>query len=76
MGKKVTVILQNGTELTYKNATVVEGKKTWIYQVNKTEHFNKLLALLDPYHIKTLCIEEDRFSSSSRKNPNPLIDRE
>jgi hypothetical protein len=38
MGKKITVILRDGTELTYENARVVEGNKTWIYQVNKNQH--------------------------------------
>lgn len=72
MGKKITIILQNGKQLTWKNARVVEGKKTWIYQVTKTKRPEKLLAMLDPNHIKTLCIEEDRFLLSSRKNPNPF----
>jgi hypothetical protein len=57
-GKNITVILRNGIELTYKDAKVVEGKKTWIYQVNKNEHPEELLALLDPQHIKTLSAED------------------
>lgn len=59
MGKKIKVVLLNGTESTYENARVVEGKKTWIYQVNETEFPVELLALIDPYQIKTLCLEED-----------------
>jgi hypothetical protein len=35
----------------------VEGNKTWIYQVNRNEHPEELLALLDPQHIKTLSAE-------------------
>ena len=50
MGRKITVILRDGTELTYKNARVVEGNKTWIYQVNKNERPEELLAFIDPYH--------------------------
>ncbi len=57
-GKNITVILRNGVELTYKDAKVVEGKKTWIYQVNRNEHPEELLALLDPKHIKTLFAED------------------
>lgn len=59
MGKIVKVIMQDGKELTYKNATIVEGKKTWIYQVTKTGHTGELLALLEPHYIKSLCTEED-----------------
>jgi hypothetical protein len=59
MGGKITIILKNGTELAYKNARVVEGNRTWIYQVNKNEHPEELLALLDPNHIRTLDTEED-----------------
>lgn len=59
MGKKIKEVLLNGTESTYENARVVEGKKTWIYQVNETEFPVELLALIDPYQIKTLCLEED-----------------
>ena len=59
MGKKIKVVLLNGTESTYENARVVEGKKTWIYQVNETEVPVELLALIDPYQIKTLCSVED-----------------
>ena len=59
MGGKVTVILKNGTELTYKNARVVEGNNTWIYQVNKDERPDELLAFINPYHIRKLYTEED-----------------
>ena len=59
MGKKITVILKNGTELAYKDAKVVEGNRTWIYHVNKNEHTEELLALIDPNHIRTLYTEED-----------------
>ena len=59
MGKKIKLVLLNGTESTYENARVVEGKKTWIYQVNETEFPVELLALIDPCQIKTLCSEED-----------------
>jgi hypothetical protein len=59
MGRKITVILRNGTELIYKNARVVEGNKTWIYQVNKNERPEELLAFLDPNHITELYTEED-----------------
>ena len=59
MGRKITIILKNGTELAYKNARVVEGYRTWIYQVNKNERPEELLALLDPNHIRTLDTEED-----------------
>ena len=59
MGSKITVILRDGTELTYKNARVVEGNKTWIYQVNKRERREKLLAYIDPNHIRKLYTEED-----------------
>ena len=59
MGKKIKLVLLNGTESTYENARVVEGKKTWIYQVNETEFPVELLALIDPYQIETLCSEED-----------------
>jgi hypothetical protein len=54
MGKKIRVILRNGLELNYEDARVVEGKKTWIYQVNETEHPEELLALIDPHHIESL----------------------
>ena len=37
-GKNIIVILRNGIKLTYKDAKVVEGKKTWIYQINRNEH--------------------------------------
>jgi len=59
MGRKITIILKNGTELAYNNARVVEGNRTWIYQVNKNEHPEELLALIDPNHIRTLYTEED-----------------
>jgi hypothetical protein len=59
MGGRIKIILKNGTELAYKNARVVEGNRTWIYQVNKNEHPEELLALLDPNHIRTLDTEED-----------------
>ena len=59
MGRRITVILKNGTELAYKDARVVEGNKTWIYQQNKSEHPEELLALIDPNHILTLVTEED-----------------
>ena len=59
MGGKITIILKNGTELAYKDARVVEGNRTWIYQVSKDEHPEELLALIDPNHIRTLCTEED-----------------
>ena len=59
MGRKITVILRDGTELTYKNAMLVEGNKTWIYQVNKNEHPEELLAFIDPHHIRKLYTEED-----------------
>ena len=59
MGSKITVILRDGTELTYKNARVVEGNKTWIYQVNKNERPEELLAFIDPNHIRKLYAEED-----------------
>ena len=59
MGSKITVILRNGTELTYKNARVVEDNKTWIYQVNKNERPEKLLAFIDPNHIRKLYTDED-----------------
>ena len=61
MGRKITVILRNGTELIYKNARVVEGNKTWIYQVNKNERPEELLAFLDPNHITKLYTEEDWY---------------
>lgn len=57
-GRNITVILRNGIELTYKDAKVVEGKKTWIYQVSRNEHPEELLALLDPQSIKTLSAED------------------
>ena len=59
MGRKITVILRNGTELTYKNARVVKGNKTWIYQANKNERPEELLAFIDPNHIWKLYAEED-----------------
>jgi hypothetical protein len=59
MGGKITVILRDGTELTYRNARVVEGNKTWIYQVNKNERPEELLAFIDPNHIRKLYTEED-----------------
>jgi hypothetical protein len=59
MGRKITVILRNGTELIYKNARVVEGNKTWIYQVNKNERPEEPLAFLDPNHITKFYTEED-----------------
>ena len=59
MGSKITVILRDGTELTYNNAKVVEGNKTWIYQVNKNESPEELLAFIDPNHIRKLYAEED-----------------
>ena len=59
MGRRITVILKNGTELAYKDARVVEGNRTWIYQVNKNEQPEELLALIDPNHIRTLYTEED-----------------
>ena len=62
MGRKITVILRDGTELTYKNAMLVEGNKTWIYQVNKNEHPEELLAFIDPNHIRKLYTEEDWYS--------------
>ncbi len=58
MGKKIRVILRNGLELTYEDARVVEGKKTWIYQVNKNEYPEELLALIDPHHIESLYAED------------------
>ena len=59
MGGKITIILKNGTELAYKDARVVEGNRTWIYQVSEDEHPEELLALIDPNHIRTLYTEED-----------------
>ena len=59
MGRKITVILKNGAELAYKDARVVEGSRTRIYQVNKNEQPEKLLALIDPNHIQTLYAEGD-----------------
>jgi hypothetical protein len=59
MGRKITVILKNGTELAYNDARVVEGNKTWIYQVSKNEHPEELLALIDPNHIRTMYAEDD-----------------
>ena len=59
MGRKITIILKNVTKLAYKDARVVEGSRTWIYQVNKNEHPKELLALIDPNHIRTLYTEED-----------------
>jgi len=58
MSKKIRVILRNGLELTYEDARVVEGKKTWIYQVNESEYPEELLALIDPRHIKALYAED------------------
>lgn len=51
--------MKNGTELSYKDARVVEGNRTWIYQVNKNEQPEELLALIDPNHIRNLYSEED-----------------
>jgi len=45
-------------ELTYEDARIVEGKMTWIYQVNETEHPEELLALIDPHHIEALYAED------------------
>jgi len=59
MGRKITIILKNGTELAYKDARVVEGNRTWIYQVKKNEQPEELLALIDPNHIRNLYFEED-----------------
>ena len=59
MGGKIKIILKNGTELAYKDARVVEGNRTWIYQVNKNEQPEELLALIDSNHIRTLYTEED-----------------
>ena len=59
MGRKITVILKDGTELIYKNAKLVEGNRTWIYQVNKNERPEELLAFLDPNYITKLYTEED-----------------
>lgn len=59
MGRKITVVLRDGTELTYKNARVVEGNKTWVYHVNKNERPEELLALIEPSHIQKLYAEED-----------------
>ena len=59
MARKITIILKNGTELAYKDARVVEGNRTWIYQVNKNEQPVELLALIDPNHIRNLYSEED-----------------
>ena len=59
MGRKITVILKDGKKLNYKNAKVVEGNKTWIYQVSKNERPEELLALIDPNHIRKLYTEED-----------------
>ena len=59
MGRKITVILRDGTEFTYKNARVVECNKTWIYQVSKNESPEELLALIDPKHIRELYTGED-----------------
>ena len=58
MGKNIKVILKNGIELTREHAMVVEGKKTWIYQVYETEQPENLLAIIDPHHIKALYAEE------------------
>jgi len=59
MGRKITIILKNGTELAYKDARVIEGNRTWIYQVNKNEQPEELLALIDPNHIRNLYCEEE-----------------
>ena len=59
MGRKITIILKNGTELAYRDARVVEGNSTWIYQVNKNEYPEELLAIIDPNHIRTLHTEEE-----------------
>lgn len=58
MGKKIRVILRNGLELTYEHAKVVEGTKTWIYQVNESEYPEELLALIEPSHIQALYAED------------------
>jgi len=58
MGNKIRVILRNGIELTYEDARVVEGKKTWIYQVNNNEYPEELLALIDPHLIESLYAED------------------
>ena len=58
MSKNIRVILRNGIELTYEDARIVEGKMTWIYQVNETEHPEELLALIDPHHIEALYAED------------------
>ena len=59
MGRKITVILRDGRELTYRNAKIVEGNKTWIYLVDRNERPEELLALIDPHHIRKLYAEED-----------------
>jgi hypothetical protein len=59
MGRRITVILKNGTELAYKDARVVEGNRTRIYQVNNNEYPEELLAIIDPNHIRTLHTEEE-----------------
>ena len=59
MGGNITVILKNGTELAYKDARVIEGNRTWIYQVNKNEEPEELLAFIDPNYIRTVHSEED-----------------
>ena len=59
MGRKITVVLSDGTEFIYRNARVVEGNKTWIYQVSKNERPEELLAFIDPKHIRELHTEED-----------------
>ena len=59
MGRKIIVILRDGTELIYKNARVVEGNKTWIYQVYKNKRPEELLAFLDSNYITKLYTEED-----------------
>jgi len=58
MSRNIRVILRNGMELTYEDARIVEGKMTWIYQVNETEHAEELLALIDPHHIEALYAED------------------
>ena len=59
MFRKITIILKNGTELAYRNARVVEGNRTWIFQVDQNKNPEELLALIDPNHIRTLYAEDD-----------------
>ena len=58
MGRKIRVILRNGLEMTDEHARVVEGTKTWIYQLNESEYPEELLALIDPNHIQALYAED------------------